>query len=158
MASRGDMYTARMEKPSGIGYDPEWWRVSLSEVNHIYKLHGTPETAIQALMEADFMEEPRASVEELEARRVAFFELCNEIVTPTEMAVLEMLFIGGHSTAQVGLLLARGNGRSRSYSKTWVAKLRDSGLCKLRERLDPNVLVQLMEDGANEMDVEDGQY
>jgi DNA-directed RNA polymerase sigma subunit (sigma70/sigma32) len=63
----------------------------------------------------------------------ATFELAEEILTEEEFAVIQMLFGGRLSQRETGLLLARQKGRATAYSKTWVRKLRNRALQKMRK-------------------------
>jgi DNA-directed RNA polymerase sigma subunit (sigma70/sigma32) len=61
------------------------------------------------------------------------FDIAEVVLTEDEFAVIQMLFGGNLSQRETGLLLARQKGRATAYSKTWVRKLRNRALQKLRD-------------------------
>lgn len=88
----------------------------------------TPETPLQALVEAGFGDEPEESVLERELRLEPIRRAIEECLTPRERHVIEAKFWRGR-----GLDLTADE---LNLSKTHVARIRDMALRKLREYLE----------------------
>lgn len=115
----------RLEYPSGLGYSRTG--PSIRETGLLFE--SKPETEIEALMSAAPHQEP----EPVNEQYGDLFAIAEEILTDDELAVIQMLYGGRLSQRETGLMLARQNSRGTAYSKTWVRKLRNRALAKLKE-------------------------
>lgn len=115
----------RLEYPSGLGYSRDG--ASIRETGLMFEQPPTDEYV--ALMSTA----PHDEIEIEPEPYGATFELAEQILTEDEYAVIQMLFGGRLSQRETGLLLARQKGRATAYSKTWVRKLRNRALQKMRE-------------------------
>lgn len=145
----------RYETPVGIRYNADRSQGSLSETGHVYERANFPETEIQALMEADAFEEPRVSLETLQHRTTQLFEVVADLLDEDESIVFDCLFFADMSLSEAGEMLAVAKGRPKNvpYSKSWVAKVRDRALGKLRNSPELRELVDF--DMMETMGVED---
>jgi hypothetical protein len=117
----------RKEIPMGTGYSRTG--ASLREIGVMWQQ--ATSNPIQAIMEAA----PHADIEDHMPPYGDMFEIAEHILDEEEFAVLQMLYGGGLTQQETGDMLARANGRSKGYSKTWVRVLRDSALKKLRQHI-----------------------
>jgi hypothetical protein len=117
----------RKEIPMGTGYSRTG--ASLREIGLMWEQPISD--PIQAIMEAA----PHADIEEQMPPYGGMFEIAEQILDEEELAVLQMLYGGGLTQQETGDMLARANGRSKGYSKTWVRVLRDGALKKLRQHI-----------------------
>lgn len=126
----------RRETPSGVRFEATTTRFSsLPETATVHGCMVVPETVYEAVMQADFMEEPKLSVEETEEATLAMQQMLEEILTPDELVVVEAIVFGGHTLEEAGMLLARSQGRSKSYVKGMAHKVRERAYEKIRERM-----------------------
>lgn len=126
----------RHETPVGVKYnEPEERRYSGSIIDDrpMHGFHQVPDNQYEALMVCPPGHEPKMDQDQAEL----IGEWLNDFLdclTPKERSVIELVVIGQQSLSEAGMFLAREYGRGRSYSKALVAKYRDSGLQKLREK------------------------
>lgn len=124
----------RHETPVGVRYNNTTarWDGSLVETSHLYGAHRVPDNQFEALMECAPHDEPLNTC----ANGTWFEHYLDTLLTPKEKAVIELLYVGGMSGTEAGEFLARQfSKRNKPYSRTYVYKLRDSALAKLRARL-----------------------
>ena len=86
-----------------------------------------PETEMQALMEADLFCEPEESWDEKEVRFEPLRDAIEQVLDERERWVIEAMF-----WRRMGLDLIS---YELNYSKTHIARIRDSALAKLRDHL-----------------------
>lgn len=121
----------RHETPVGVHYVPGVQRGSLVDKGSLWDAHIVPDNEYEALMECGPHETPREHDNMMSAN---FETLLDQVLTPKEKAVIEMMFVGGMSGTEAGELLARQfSNKNRAYNRVYIYKLRDSALAKLRE-------------------------
>lgn len=89
-----------------------------------------PETAMQALMEADFGCEPEESWEEKQVRFDPLREAIETVLDDRERWVIEAMF-----WRRMGLKLIA---RELNYTHTHISRIRDTAIRKLRDHLGDN--------------------
>lgn len=113
------------EYPSGTGYSADG--PSLSETNVLFD--SSDKNYMAQLMSAP----PFGNVDESEPKPYGtLFALAEMLCTQDEYDVLQMLYGGNLSQSEAGELLARSHSRGRAYSKTWVRKLRNRAIEKIK--------------------------
>lgn len=96
--------------------------------------HRPPENAFQALMEAAEGCNPEQSIEDLEDQWQEFQrKLESAGMTARERAVVDHVVFGQRSLSETADLLAVWEAKGTALSKTHIARLRDSGMAKLRK-------------------------
>ena len=123
---------ARFEFPMGTGYNPDGSASLVDTVNHSLWGHH-PENEIQAIMEADFCEEPRLTVEEIQASAEKVDDILETTLTEAEQLVVRCIVYGGMTLEEAGKYLARQQGLNRTYSRKTILKIRDRAYAKLRK-------------------------
>lgn len=119
----------RHETPVGVHYVPGVTRGSLVDRKSMWDTHIVPDNEYEALMECAPFQEPKS----FQAGGTIIDGSMDELLTPKEKAVMELLYVGGMSGTEAGEMLARQFSTSnKAYSKTYIYKLRDSALTKLR--------------------------
>lgn len=106
------------------------------EMEHgsLYGAHHTPETELEAMMEAVPLQDVPMSAEERESDWSEFqVKLDGAGLTDMERIVVNAMIFGGRSATETGLILAQAKGRNRVYSKTHVQRLQAAGYAKLRK-------------------------
>lgn len=96
--------------------------------------HHVPENMYQAMMEADFGEEPKMSQDEREADWLLFeTRIKNAGLTDRELLVVDCVVFGQMSLAATGEYMARAEGVNKAFSKQRVHHLRNKAFDKLRK-------------------------
>lgn len=122
----------RNETPVGVSYSSDG-QGSLTETGGIWRNHNLPDNEYEALMECAPLQEPQSHHE----TSAGWDAMLDKVLTPKEKAVIELLYIGGMSGTEAGIFLARQfSSRNKPYTKTYVYKLRDQALAKLRNVLE----------------------
>jgi hypothetical protein len=124
------------EWSAGIGFDRDGLRgrgPSLVENRPLYGPHLVPENQYQALMEADFGQEPVMSADEREADWLLFETKIQQAgLTEREMIVMESVVFGQMSLTKAADVLARHEGKNRPYSREHIRRIRNAAFDKLR--------------------------
>lgn len=107
-----------------------------SVMNRLMISGSTPETPIQALVEAG-VEEPDESALERELRIEPLRRAIEECLTERERWVIECKFWRGLGVDLTAQLSAEELGLAKNYSKQHIARIRDQALAKLRDHLGP---------------------
>lgn len=142
------------EWPAGLGYSSAPYGPSLVDDRHLYQNHRIPENEYQALMEADFGEEPALSVDEREAQWAVIQErIAAANLTEEEMAVVDLVVFGQMSLSEAGFYMARWAGINKAYPKQRVHRIRNKAFAKLRETLGDLIQIETEEmDDDQELD------
>lgn len=112
---------------------PDYWEIRSTD---------QPLTPIEALMRADFGEEPEESAMEMDARRELIggpLDKAMALLDDEERQVIELYFLGKMSLRRIALHVQRPDGSY--YGKTWIAHIRDRALAKLRENLSTEMFI-----------------
>jgi len=121
----------RAERPVGLAFQMDG--PSLADDSTLYDAHRLPRNEYQALMEADFLEEPEMDEATAEAMWLAFSDKVHSAgLTDRELLVVECIVWGGMSLATTGQYLARELGQNRAVPKQSVQRIRDKAFDKLR--------------------------
>lgn len=125
----------RYEWPAGNQYTaPSEDGPSLTDHTTLWQPHNTPINEYQALMEAP----PGGyGVMDEEAREQDWGLFQQKLdragLTDRESVVVDSIVFGGRSLFETGIILAQTMGRSKTYSKTTIRRIRDVALAKLRK-------------------------
>lgn len=123
------------EWAAGLGYQ-EGTGPSLVENRPLYGPHLVPENMYEALMTADFGQEPAMSSDEREADWLLFeTKIKNAGLSDKEAIVVDCVVFGQMSLSDAGDYLARAEGRNKSYTRQHIHHLRNKAFAKLREAL-----------------------
>lgn len=117
-------------------YSGGWRKFQPSIVDNrpLYGPHHVPENQYQAMMEADFGEEPKMSADEREADWLLFeTRIANAGLTDQERLVVDCVVFGQMSLAETGRYMARAEGINKAFSKQRVYYLRNRAFEKLRK-------------------------
>ena len=107
---------------------------SLVDDRPLYGPHHVPENQYQAMMEADFGQEPAMSADEREADWLLFQSKIEAAgLTEKEAVVVDCVVFGQMSLSQAGEFLARHVGRNKSYTRPYIHHLRNQAFEKLRK-------------------------
>ena len=107
---------------------------SIVDNRPLYGPHHVPENIYQAMMEADFGEEPKMSADEREADWLLFeTRIANAGLTDQERLVVDCVVFGQMSLAETGRYMARAEGINKAFSKQRVYYLRNRAFEKLRK-------------------------
>ena len=107
---------------------------SIVDNRPLYGPHHVPENIYQAMMEADFGEEPKMSADEREADWLLFeTRIANAGLTDRERLVVDCVVFGQMSLAETGQYVARAEGVNKAFSKQRVHHLRNKAFEKLRK-------------------------
>jgi DNA-directed RNA polymerase specialized sigma24 family protein len=101
-----------------------------------WDVHRAPSNEYEALMNCGVGQEPDESQEELEGKWAKFqVKLDTAGLTERERVVIDSMIFGGRSLSETADLLAISQGTNHPFTKTTIARIRDSGFAKLREAL-----------------------
>ncbi len=126
------------EWSAGLGFvdNDEHGRRGPSIVDNrpLYGPHNVPINQYQAMMEADFGEEPKMSSDEREADWLLFeTKIESAGLTELERLVVDCVVFGQMSLSEAGMYLARHMSRNKPYSRQHVHHLRNKAFDKLRK-------------------------
>lgn len=122
----------RHETPVGVRYNPDRRFGSLQDRHGLYDVHNLPASEFEALMVAPG--ETVLDAADLQEMAWLWTELeLDQLLSPKELAVIEMIVFGQLPLREAGVFLGKQFRKDgSSFSKSMVAKIRDSGLRKLR--------------------------
>lgn len=112
---------------------------SIVDNRPLYGPHHVPENVYQAMMEADFGQEPKMSQDEREADWLLFETRINNAgLTDRERMVVDCIVFGQMSLAETGEYIARAEGVNVAFRKQRVFDLRNKAFEKLRKAFTEN--------------------
>jgi hypothetical protein len=122
------------EWSAGLGFIEGNTGPSLVDNRPLYGPHKVPENMYQAMMEADFGQEPSMSSDEREADWLLFETRINAAgLTEREALVIDCVIFGQMTLAETGQYLARAEGVNKAFSRQRVHNIRNRAFDKLRK-------------------------